>query len=106
MVEVVSFGEIQIAELEIPLITDIAPQLYIKEDVNGVLNARNFLRYAITKAPMELIPNISNMSDNISEVILESTPEDSKGTAFKLKEQYARKLVGYFTTGLLKFRKL
>jgi len=106
IVEVVSFGEIQIAELEIPLITDITPQLYIKENANGVTDARNFLRYAITKAPMEIIPDLNNMSNNISEVILESTPEDSKGTAFKLKEQYAKKLVGYFSTGLLKFRKL
>ena len=106
IVEVVSFGEIQIAELEIPLITDITPQLYIKENASGVADARNFLRYAITKAPMEIIPDLKNMSNNISEVILESTPEDSKGTAFKLKEQYAKKLVGYFSTGLLKFRKL
>lgn len=105
-VEVVSFGEVQICELEIPLITDIVPQLYIKENANGVSDARGFLRYAITKAPMEFIPDIENMGDNITEVILESTPEDAKGTAFKLKEQYARKLIGYYTTGLLRFRKL
>ena len=108
VVEVVSYGEIRIMEAEIPLITDITPQLYIKEDASGVANARSFLRYAITKAPLEFIPDYSdgNKANNITECLLESTPEDGKGTAFKLKEQYAKKLVGYYSTGKLTFREL
>lgn len=108
VVEVVSFGQVETMECEIPLITDITPQLYIKENANGVSDARNFLIYAITKSPIEFIPNYTNgnKANNITECILESTPEDRNGTAFKLKEQYARKLVGYYTTGLLTFRKL
>ena len=106
VVEVVSFGEVRIMECEIPLITDITPQLYIKENANGVADARSFMLYAISKAPMEFIPNTENLSNNISEIILESTPEDQKGTAFKLKEQYSRKLIGYYSTGLLRFRRL
>lgn len=108
VVEVVSYGTTKIMECEIPLITDIAPQIYIKEDINGVSSARAFLLYAITKAPMEFIPDYStgNKANNITECLLEKTPEDSKGTAFKLKEQYAKKLVGYYSTGKLSFREL
>jgi hypothetical protein len=108
VVEVVSYGTVRMMECEIPLITDIIPQLYIKEDANGLEKARSFMLYAISKAPMEFIPDYSdgNKSNNITECILESTPEDKNGTAFKLKEQYAKKLVGYFSTGKLMFREI
>lgn len=108
VVEVVSYGTTEMMECIIPLCTDITPQLYIKENANGVANVRAFMLYAISKAPLEFIPDYSdgNRDQNITECILEKTPEDSKGTGFKLKEQYAKKLVGYYSTGKLMFRKL
>jgi hypothetical protein len=108
VVEVVSYGTINMMECEIPLCTDITPQLYIKENASGVADVRAFMLYAISKAPIEFIPNYSdgNKDAGIVECILEKTPEDSKGTGFKLKEQYAKKLIGYYSTGKLMFRKL
>lgn len=75
----------------------------IDYDANGVDNLRNFMEFAITKGPMEFIPDRDNFAI-FDKIILERTPANSKGTEFKLKELVNRNLVGYFETGVLKFR--
>ena len=105
-VEVVKFGNVQIMECNLLFITDIQQDVgsYIRSNPNGVNDARDFLLYAITKGPMEFIPDIVD-PDTYTKCILEFTPESQDGTGFKLKEEYTRGLVGYFTTGRLGFRK-
>jgi hypothetical protein len=107
-VEVIRFGTYKLMECEIKFITDIdqgpANQV-IRTDLEGVANARRFLEYAVTKGPVEFIPDIANRSE-FTKCILESTPESSIGVDFKLKEEWSRSLVGYYTTGLLTFREV
>jgi hypothetical protein len=103
-VEVVGYGEVQFMECNITLATNIIPQLYIKENANGVDDLRQFMLYAIRKLKMEFIPDVNG--GVFYDCILESTPEERNGTSFKLKELYARKLVGYFETGTLTFRRI
>lgn len=105
VVEVVSFGKNEFMECNITLATDIVPQGAIKENANGVSDLRAFMLYAINKKPMEFIADI-NTPENFVSCLLEKTQQDSKGTGFKLYELYARKLVGYFETKTLTFRKL
>lgn len=105
-VESVRFGTTYTMDAQWDLITDI-PQ-YISEvetDLSGVDNARSFLEYATTKADLEFMPDRNDPSTYVK-CILESTPTDKDGLGFKLQEQYARGLVGYFDTGVLKFRKI
>lgn len=106
-VEAVKFGNKKIMDVNFKFITDIAqsPLSPITHDASGVTNARSFLEYAISKADLEFIPNKSDM-DTFTKCILESTPESKDGIGFKLKEQYAQGFVGYYETGLLKFRQL
>jgi hypothetical protein len=92
-------------ECNITLATDIIPQGAIKENATGVSDLRQFLNYAINKNPIEFVADLEN--PNVFEsTLLEKTQIDSKGTGFKLYELYARKLVGYFETKTLTFRKL
>lgn len=104
-VEVVSWGKNKFMECNITLATDIIPQAIIKENANGVSDLRDFMNYAINKYKIEFVDNIDD-KNVFTSCILESTPEDSKGTAFKLKELYARKLFGYFETGNIIFRSI
>jgi hypothetical protein len=104
-VEVVRFGTESFYELNIKYITSIAqPGIGpIKNNASGLANARTFMQYIITKAPIEFMKNIADRS-TFDTVLLESTPDDSKGTAYKLKEQLAKNLPGYFDSGILTFR--
>lgn len=106
-VEAVKFGVKKIMEVNYKFITDIqqSSNSPVLNDQDGVLNARTFLEYATTKADLEFIPDKNN-PDVFAKCLLESTNEDKDGLSFKLKEQYSKGLVGYFETGLLKFRKI
>jgi len=104
-VEVVSYGINNFMECNITLITDITGQGVIRNNASGVSDARNFLVYATNKAPLEFVKDIvNNPTTDITDCIIESTSEDKKGTGFRLKELYAKKLAGYFETGKLTFR--
>jgi hypothetical protein len=105
VVEIVSFGKNQFMECNITLATDIIPQGAIKENATGVSDLRSFMNYAINKNPLEVVFDLEN-PDLFEACLLEKTQIDSKGTGFKLYELYARKLVGYFETKSLTFRKL
>lgn len=106
-VEAVKFGNKKIMDVNFKFITDIVqgPSSPIENQNSGVLNARTFLEYATTKADLEFIPNRNNTSI-FTKCILDSTSESKDGIGFKLKELYGQGLVGYYETGLLKFRKL
>lgn len=106
-VEAVKFGTKKIMEANYKFITDIHQSATspILNDASGVSNARDFLEYAVTKADLEFMPDKDD-ADVFVKCILESTSEDKDGLSFKLKEQYAQGLVGYYETGLLKFRKI
>lgn len=72
---------------------------------NAVSELRDFLEFAITKGPIEFMPDKNNRSlGNTQTLILERTPTSSTGTGFRLRELYARGLAGFFETGRLKFR--
>lgn len=72
-------------------------------DSTAVSKLRTFMEYAITKGEIEFIPD-STDKNTFNTIILERTPTSSTGTGFKLRELYSRGLVGYFETGLLRFR--
>jgi hypothetical protein len=106
-VELIKFRTDKIMECELMFITDIDQGLggYITSNSTGVDDARAFLEYAIEKGPIEFIPDISSVA-TFTNCILESTSESSDGLGFRLKEEYAKGLPGYYTTGLLKFREV
>jgi hypothetical protein len=106
-VELIKFRTDKIMECELMFITDVDQGLgaYITSNPTGVDDARAFLEYAIEKGPIEFIPDISSVA-TFTNCILESTSESSDGLGFRLKEEYAKGLPGYYTTGLLKFREV
>lgn len=113
VIEAVSYGRRYIMEANFKFITNVKQgpmssanaSLELENDPEGVENARAFLTYAITKAPMEFIPDRS-LPNNFESCILESTPESQDGLAFKLKELYSLNLSGYYETGVLTFRRV
>jgi acylphosphatase len=106
-VEAVKFGTKKIMEANYKFITNTqqSSSSPILNDTSGVDNARAFLEYAVTKADLEFMADKDD-PDTFTKCILESTSEDKDGLSFKLKEQYSQGLVGYYETGLLKFRKI
>lgn len=113
VIEAISFGRRYIMEANFKYITDVKQgpmssanaSMELEDDSSGVSNARDFLTYAITKAPIEFIPDRSDAS-TYETCILESTPESQNGLAFKLKELYSVNLSGYYETGILTFRRV
>lgn len=106
-VELVRFGVVRIMEAEITFITDIDQGVGspIRTELQGEDKARAFMEYATTKGPMEFVPDVLD-PDTFNYCILESTPESRDGVDFKIKEMIARRLIGYYTTGLLTFREV
>lgn len=113
IIEAVSFGRRYIMEANFKFITDVKQgpmsstnaSAELENDSSGVANARAFLTYAISKAPMEFIPDRATVA-TFTDCILESTPESQDGLAFKIKELYSMNLSGYYETGLLTFRRV
>lgn len=104
-VEVVKFGNESFMQCNVKYVTNVAQtdQTIIKNDSSAVANLLQFMNYAITKGPMEFMPNISDRAAFIK-VLLESTPDSKEGVSFKLKEMYGDGLPGWFETGTMKFR--
>lgn len=103
-VEIISFGDVQYTEFNILFITDLAMDgRVIKNNPNGVDEANTFMQFATKRGPIEFMPDSSSPSTFYT-VTLESTPENSKGTAYKLKEETGKNLPGIYTTGKLKWR--
>lgn len=105
-VEVFSIGTRKFLEFNIGPTTDNAMRSsggLFTNDSNAVSKLRSFMEYAITKGDIEFMPDQSNRS-TFNTIILERTPTSGTGTGFKLRELYGRGLVGFFETGLLRFR--
>lgn len=105
LVEVVRFGQADFVQMNIRYATNIdqGSSPVILNNATGVDDLRDFMRYAITKAPIEYMPSVTDL-DTYQSLILESTQESARGLGFKLYEQYSVGLPGYFETRILKWR--
>jgi len=104
--ESVRFGTVKTMDANFTYITDV-PQSngLIENNPTAVSEARQFLEYATTKADLEFMPDRDSVSV-FTKCLLDSSPGSKNGIGFKLQELYSRGLVGYFETGVLKFRKI
>ena len=104
-VEVVKFGDEYFMEANIKYATDYlyGASTPIRNNATGVADLNAFLIYLISKGPIEFMAD-EDAPETFEKMILESTPDDSKGLKYKLKELYGQGLPGYFETGVLKFR--
>lgn len=105
LVRVHSFGTDRFFEMSIKFATNIYQPSNgpIINNQTGVEDLRAFMQFAINKKYFEFMPD-KNTPSTFYRVVLESSPDDSNGTGYKLQEQYAKGLVGYFETGMLKLR--
>ena len=109
--EVIKFGDVNFMSTNIRLQKNQSSDEprskdnIIKFSTTGYDDLLSFMRYAVTKAPMEFVPDIDNPSVFTS-TLLESTTKDKKGTGFRLKELYAEGFADWYETGTLVFRKL
>lgn len=101
-VEVLSFGTVKFIEMEIPFCTSLSQSgAAIENNATGEADVRSFLQAIVKKIDFEFIPDRDTVA-TFEKVILESTPEDSKGVGYRLREMLP--LAGYFTTGKLILR--
>jgi hypothetical protein len=68
---------------------------------NGIIELKEFLIYATTKADLEFMENI-DAPETFTSCILESTVASSNGTGFRLTE--SNNLPGFYDSGRLVFR--
>jgi hypothetical protein len=104
VVQVVYFGDTEYMQCNIRFATNKTvrtEQSVIQNQTNGKNNLRTFMQYAITKAKLEFVPDLSDMN-TYEKMILDKTEESSAGTSFKLKE--LENGPGYFETGKLIWR--
>lgn len=73
------------------------------ENVNGVQALRDFMKYLITKAKIEFMPDVDDR-DTYYKLLLESSGSDRNGTSFKLSNMDGTN--NYFESGVLTFRKV
>lgn len=103
-IESITFGDRLFTRFTLNFITNRAvgggP---IRQNLTGVDDAKRFLRFCITKAPLEFMPN-SNNTGEFFKVILSDSGVGRDGTGFLLQEKTAENLPGYYDTSLLTFR--
>jgi len=106
-IEVVRFGTRSFIQMNIKYANDYTgfTRGPILENPNGVEDLRDFMTYITQKYKIEYMENEA-VKSNFEKVLLETTQESSKGTAFTLKEMIGENLPQFFETGLLKFRKV
>jgi hypothetical protein len=104
-VEVVKYANSNFMRCTITLITNIIGQSVIKNNLNGVQDAIQFMNYATDKNQLEFIYDELN-PNNYVECLLESTSESGEGTDFELRPLYSRGLAGYYELSNLLFRRL
>jgi len=104
-VEIFSFGLEKFVEFNIRYATDI-PQPAdhpIENSATAIADLRAFMRHLTSKFPVEFMPD-RDAPNTFETLILEKTPEDSKGVGYRLRELYGESLPGYFETGVLQLR--
>lgn len=105
-VEVVNFGIARFAQFDIKFITNKTMDGFvIKNNSSGLEDARDFLQSITSKNFFEFMPSV-NAPNAFYKVLLESTPEYSDGTGYRLRELWDQGLPGIFETGVLKVRVL
>jgi hypothetical protein len=107
-VQTVSFGNKSFAKMKIVYVTDIPMKIdgMMKSTGPGTVDKLvDFMDYSITKAPMEFIED-EDVPSTFYKVILESTGEEKKGTAYELKELFDKNLPDFYETSLLTMRVL
>jgi len=102
-VEVIRYGIKKIFEMNIDFVTETNQSGFIERNLNAVTELRYFMEYLVTKSVVEFIQNRDDIENSVT-LILETTQESSNGVGFKIKEKQG--LVGYFTTGIMTFRKV
>ena len=105
VVEVYSIGSRRFMEFNIAYTTDSPIKGLFDQQQNAVANLRAFMNFIITKSQIEFMKDKSDR-DTYNSIILEKTATSSTGTGFKLKELYAKKLIGFYETGTLVFREI
>lgn len=104
-IEVIKFGNERFMEGEFLFITNITQESIsiIRTNNQGREDFIQFIEWCTEKAPVEFIKN-ENSPDSFQQLVLESTPSDSKGLDYDLIEMYDRGLAQYYRSGVLKFR--
>lgn len=104
--EIVTFGERQFTEFNLPFITNEfhAKGSAIRYNPTGLSEARALMTHLIRKREAEIMLNESDVNE-FEKVLLESTPESRQGIAFALKEQVRQRFNKHYETGILRFRK-
>ena len=105
VIEVIKFGNERFMEGEFLFITNIVqePQSIIRTNIQGREDFIQFIEWCTEKAPVEFM-KIENDPSTYQQLVLESTPTDSKGLDYDLIEMYDRGLAYYYRSGTLKFR--
>jgi hypothetical protein len=104
VVEVVNFGLAKFIQMDIKYITNRPSDgRIVKNNKTGLEDARDFLRYITQKNYFEFMPNI-NDANTYFKILLESSPDYSDGTGYKLKELFDKNLPDIYETGILKLR--
>jgi hypothetical protein len=104
-VEIQSFGTDRFFEFSIKFATNIFQPSGgpIVNNQNGITNLRAFMQWLMDKNYIEFMPDAA-VSGTYFRLVLESAAGSSDGMGYKLQEQYARGLTGYWETGVLTFR--
>ncbi len=111
IIEVIKYGDVNFMSCNITLQKNQSPDEprskgnIIKYSQTGYTDLLNFVRYAVTKAPIEFIPDLDN-PNSFTKCLLESTPSERTGTGFRLRELYPQGLADWFETGTIVFRKI
>lgn len=98
--EIVKFGSQNFYKFEIIFTTNLSvgQDSLIKQNLNGVEDLRNFMKYISRKYPVEFIKNIDD-PETYDKVILESTPQSQDGVGFEITPDYAQDLPEHFVLG-------
>lgn len=106
LVEVISYGINQFMECDIKYITDIDQTGgVITTNATGLIDARAFMQAITKKSKIEFMEDKDTPS-TYETFLLESTSQNRTGVGYRLREEYGRGLSGYYSTGILKFRKV
>lgn len=105
-VEVVTYGSRRFMEFNIKFITDRSVGSKGPwQPLSTVQDARDFLEFCITKGNLEFMIDRDNRG-TFDVMLLEKTSSSKVGVGFKLMEMLKSKLVGYYETKILTFRKV
>tara|TARA_R110002051_G_scaffold75594_1_gene137428 strand:- start:1290 stop:2087 length:798 start_codon:yes stop_codon:yes gene_type:complete len=105
IVETISYGVIERMKCDIPMVTDITPQQYIRETNTGVQEIEDFLDYIIGINPIEFVYKLGE-PNVFTNCIVDKTKSNSKGLGRELVERIKDKLPGYYEIKGLVFRKI